>query len=46
MMVVGDGADYIFGGMDGLLSKDWTFENTINVPYTWSLRRYLSSPPT
>ena len=26
MMVVGDGADYIFGGMDGLLSKDWTFD--------------------
>jgi asparagine synthetase B (glutamine-hydrolysing) len=26
MMVIGDGADYVFGGMDGLLSKDWGFE--------------------
>lgn len=23
LMLIGDGADYIFGGMDGLLSKDW-----------------------
>ena len=30
MMVVGDGADYIFGGMDGLLSKDWTFDEYYN----------------
>lgn len=27
MMIVGDGADYVFGGMDGLLSKDWSFED-------------------
>lgn len=27
MMVIGDGADYVFGGMDGLLSKDWSFED-------------------
>lgn len=26
LVVVGDGSDYIFGGMDQLLSKDWTFE--------------------
>lgn len=26
MMVIGDGADYVFGGMDGLLSKDWGFD--------------------
>ena len=26
MMVIGDAADYVFGGMDGLLSKDWKFE--------------------
>lgn len=25
VMVIGDGADYVFGGMDGLLSKDWMF---------------------
>lgn len=25
-IVIGDAADYVFYGMDGLLSKDWTFE--------------------
>lgn len=26
MLVIGDAADYVFYGMDGLLSKDWTFD--------------------
>ncbi len=26
LMIIGDGSDYIFGGMDRLLSKDWKFE--------------------
>ena len=26
LLVFGDGADYVFGGMDQLLSKDWTFD--------------------
>lgn len=26
MLVVGDAADYVFYGMDGLLSKDWNFD--------------------
>lgn len=26
LMIIGDAADYIFGGMDKLLSKDWTFD--------------------
>lgn len=26
-MIIGDGADYVFYGMDGLLSKDWLFED-------------------
>lgn len=26
MIVIGDAADYVFYGMDGLLSKDWTFD--------------------
>lgn len=30
MMVVGDGSDYIFGGMDQLLSTDWTFDAFID----------------
>ena len=26
MMVIGDASDYVFGGMDKLLSKDWRFD--------------------
>lgn len=26
MLVVGDAADYVFGGMDGLLSKNWNYD--------------------
>ena len=26
LMIIGDASDYIFGGMDKLLSKDWSFE--------------------
>ncbi|WP_197017880.1 asparagine synthase C-terminal domain-containing protein [Succinivibrio dextrinosolvens] len=26
LMIIGDGSDYVFGGMDLLLSKDWTFD--------------------
>lgn len=26
IVIIGDGSDYVFGGMDGLLSKDWSFE--------------------
>ena len=25
-LVIGDGSDYVFGGMDKLLSRDWTYE--------------------
>ena len=28
-MVIGDAADYVFYGMDGLLSRDWLFEDYI-----------------
>ena len=27
VMIIGDGADYVFYGMDGLLSRDWLFED-------------------
>ena len=27
LMIIGDASDYIFGGMDKLLSKDWSFED-------------------
>jgi len=26
LMIIGDGSDYVFGGMDQLLSKDWAFD--------------------
>lgn len=26
LMIIGDGSDYVFGGMDKLLSKDWDFD--------------------
>ena len=29
LMIIGDGADYVFGGMDQLLSKDWMFEDFV-----------------
>ena len=37
MMFVGESSDLIFGGMDGLLSKDWTFEEFMN--------RYIFTKP-
>lgn len=30
MLVIGDGADYVFGGMDGLLSKDWSYSGYVD----------------
>lgn len=29
LMVIGDGADYVFGGMDGLLSRNWSFDDFV-----------------
>ena len=29
MLVIGDAADYVFGGMDGLLSKDWSYDQYV-----------------
>lgn len=36
-LIIGDGADYVFGGMDKLLSKDWKFDEFV--------RRYMSLDP-
>ncbi len=30
MMFVGESSDLVFGGMDGLLAKDWTFDEFVN----------------
>ena len=37
VMIIGDGADYVFGGMDKLLSKEWKVNEFMN--------RYLSLDP-
>ncbi len=29
-IIIGDAADYVFGGMDKILSKDWTFDEFYN----------------
>lgn len=29
LMIIGDASDYIFGGMDQLLSKDWTYDEFV-----------------
>lgn len=29
MLVIGDAADYVFGGMDGLLSRNWSYDEYI-----------------
>lgn len=35
IMFVGESSDLVFGGMDGLLSKDWTYDEFVN-RYTFS----------
>ena len=37
LLIIGDGADYVFGGMDKLLSKDWKYEDFV--------KRYISLDP-
>ena len=37
IMIIGDGADYVFGGMDKLLSKDWKYDEFV--------KRYISLDP-
>lgn len=37
MMVIGESSDLIFGGMDGLLSRDWTFDEF--------MERYIFTEP-
>ncbi len=37
LMIIGDGADYVFGGMDKLLSRDWKYDDFV--------KRYISLDP-
>ena len=37
LMIIGDGADYVFGGMNKLLGQDWTYDAFV--------KRYISLDP-
>ena len=44
MMFIGDGSDYVFGGMDKLLSRDWTFDEFIKRYVYISPNEVLNNP--
>ncbi|MCR5497004.1 MAG: hypothetical protein K6F48_04115 [Paludibacteraceae bacterium] len=44
IMFVGDGSDYIFGGMDQLLSKDWNFDDFVERYYSIKPSEILNDP--
>jgi len=44
IMIIGDGADYVFGGMDKLLSVDWKFDEFVNRYITLDPKKVLSNP--
>lgn len=44
VMIIGDGADYVFGGMDKLLSRDWLFDEFVKRYTTLDPKLVLSNP--
>ncbi len=44
MMVIGDGSDYVFGGMDKLLSKDWNFDEFVQRYMYINPKQVLKNP--
>ena len=44
MMIIGDAADYVFGGMDKLHAKDWSFEEFVD-RYTYLKPEEVLSNP-
>lgn len=44
VMFIGDGSDYIFGGMDQLLSKDWDFNDFVKRYYSIDPKDILNNP--
>ncbi len=44
IMLIGDGADYVFGGMDKLLSKDWKFDEFVNRYISLDPKKVLNNP--
>lgn len=44
IIFIGDGSDYIFGGMDQLLSKDWSFNDFVKRYYSIDPEDVLNNP--
>lgn len=44
IMIIGDGADYVFGGMDKLLSVDWKYKDFVRRYITLDPKLVLSNP--
>lgn len=44
IMFIGDGSDYVFGGMDKLLSKDWDFDAFVERYYAINPKDVLKNP--
>ena len=44
VMLIGDGSDYVFGGMDKLLSKDWDFDAFVERYYSINPKDVLKNP--
>ena len=44
VMLIGDAADYVFGGMDKLLSKDWKFDEFVKRYYSIGPEEVLCDP--
>lgn len=44
VLLIGDGSDYVFGGMDKLLSKDWDFDAFVKRYYSIDPQEVLNDP--
>ena len=44
IMLIGDGADYVFGGMDKLMSKDWKYDEFVERFYAIDPSKVLTHP--
>ena len=44
ILFIGDGSDYIFGGMDQLLSRDWKFDEFVERYYSINPKDVLEMP--
>ncbi|MDY5968846.1 MAG: asparagine synthase-related protein [Bacteroidales bacterium] len=44
MMIIGDAADYVFGGMDKLMAKDWGYDEFVKRYYAVDPEEVLATP--